>query len=98
MPRRVDFTELFVNASRAEKEMKVSNMREEVAEEKSIEAFGAFFEELACLKVITREQLQRIERLPYSKRVVAYALFIYACPNASEEAKQFADKILQNEM
>ena len=69
--------------------------RIEALNDMSIESYDRYFEELAEEKVITKEDLDAVNRLPIEIKMAAYGTAILACDKCTDEAREYARRLLQ---
>ena len=69
--------------------------RIEALNDMSIESYDRYFEELAEEKVIAKEDLDAVNRLPIGIKMAAYGTAILACDKCTDEAREYARGLLQ---
>ena len=67
----------------------------EALNDMSIESYDEHFNELAEKKVLTKDDLKTIQRLPINVKMAAYGAAILACDKCTDEARNYARDILR---
>ena len=72
------------------------DLRHEAIDAMSVEAWGSYFETLLNRNAITPLGFKAWEELPVRDKITAYCFAILAEPSASEQAKTYAERHLEN--
>ncbi len=72
------------------------DLRHEAIDAMSVEAWGSYFETLMNRSAITPLEFKAWEELPVKDKITAYCFAILAEPNASRQAKTYAERHLEN--